>query len=400
MTETGGPEVLVAREVPVPDPGAGEVLIRAEAVPVLYPETLLRSGVFPMAVDLPAVFGFQAAGEVVEIGAGADPSLLGRRVVVETAGAGSYAEFVRAAAHAATPIPEGVSADDAAAAVMSGSVAIALLKSARLTGTETVLVQAGATGVGSYLVQLAGQFGAARVIATAGDAAKRERARELGAAEVLDHRDEHWTDTLRTVLGDATIDVVFDSLGGSSAARLLDAMTPGSGRMLSYGWLSGTPAQVSASDLLPRGLTLIGCAGPAWLAGLAPHRAEILERVHALAPAVETTLPLEDAAKAHELVESRAPLGKIILRPARTGSGRTARRGVDISTTGREFRSACPRPVDGSLRDQRHALADDRLVRQRSSRKKYGSASPRMSITPSSASSSSRRKWSMIGRWS
>ncbi|MBF6345715.1 zinc-binding dehydrogenase [Nocardia cyriacigeorgica] len=315
MTGTGGPEVLVAREVPEPRPEAGEVLIRTEAIPVLDPETLLRSGVFPMAAELPAVFGFQAAGEVVEVGAGADRDLVGRRVVVETAGAGSYAEFVRASAESATPIPDGVSADDAAAAVMSGSVALALLKAARLTGTETVLVEAGATGVGSYLVQLAEQFGAARVTATAGDAAKRERARELGAADVVDHRDDDWTDILRTRLGDATVDVVFDSIGGSSAARLLDVMTPGSGRMLSYGWLSGAPAQVSAGDLLPRGLTLVGCAGPAWLAGLAPHRADILDRVHALASAVETTLPLEDAAKAHELVESRAPLGKIILRP-------------------------------------------------------------------------------------
>ncbi|WP_369022992.1 quinone oxidoreductase family protein [Nocardia cyriacigeorgica] len=315
MTGTGGPEVLVAREVPEPRPEAGEVLIRTEAIPVLYPETLLRSGVFPMAAELPAVFGFQAAGEVVEVGAGADRNLVGRRVVVETAGAGSYAEFVRASAESATPIPDGVSADDAAAAVMSGSVALALLKAAHLTGTETVLVEAGATGVGSYLVQLAEQFGAARVIATAGDAAKRERARELGAADVVDHRDDDWTDTLRAHLGDATVDIVFDSIGGSSAARLLDVMTPGSGRMLSYGWLSGAPAQVSAGDLLPRGLTLVGCAGPAWLAGLAPRRADILDRVHTLASAVETTLPLEDAAKAHELVESRAPLGKIILRP-------------------------------------------------------------------------------------
>ncbi|MBF6316824.1 zinc-binding dehydrogenase [Nocardia cyriacigeorgica] len=315
MTGTGGPEVLVAREVPEPRPEAGEVLIRTEAIPVLYPETLLRSGVFPMAAELPAVFGFQAAGEVVEVGAGADRNLVGRRVVVETAGAGSYAEFVRASAESATPIPDGVSADDAAAAVMSGSVALALLKAAHLTGTETVLVEAGATGVGSYLVQLAEQFGAARVIATAGDAAKRERARELGAAVVVDHRDDDWTDTLRAHLGDATVDIVFDSIGGSSAARLLDVMTPGSGRMLSYGWLSGAPAQVSAGDLLPRGLTLVGCAGPAWLAGLAPHRADILDRVHTLASSVETTLPLEDAAKAHELVESRAPLGKIILRP-------------------------------------------------------------------------------------
>ncbi|WP_256671548.1 quinone oxidoreductase family protein [Nocardia cyriacigeorgica] len=315
MTSVGGPEVLVAREVPAPRPEAGEIMIRTEAIPVLYPETLLRSGIFPMAAEPPVVFGFQAAGEVTEVGAGVDPSLVGRRMMVNTLGAGAYAEFVCAPVDAAVPIPDGVSADDAAAAVMSGSVAIALLEAAELTGTETVLVEAGATGVGSFLVQLAKEFGAARVIATAGRATKIERARELGADEVVDHREAQWTTALREQLDGATVDVVFDSLGGTSALDLLDTMTPGRGRILSYGWLSGAPAQVSAADLIPRGLTLIGCAGPAWLERVAGRRADILRRVPSLAPAVEKTLPLEQAGKAHELVESRAPLGKIILRP-------------------------------------------------------------------------------------
>ncbi|WP_280468096.1 quinone oxidoreductase family protein [Nocardia cyriacigeorgica] len=315
MTGIGGPEVLVAREVPAPRPHAGDVMIRTEAVPVLYPETLLRSGVFPMAAAPPVVFGFQAAGAVVEVGAGVDPGLVGRRVVVDTTGTGSYAEFVCAPADSATPIPEGIAADEAAAAVMSGSVAITLLEAAGLTGTETILVEAGATGVGSYLVQLAKDFGAARVIATAGGSTKAQRARELGADEVIDHREPRWTNTLRERLGPATVDVVFDSIGGSSTLELLDATTPGRGRILGYGWLSGAPAEVSAADLLPRGLTFTGCAGPAWLARVAASRGAILDRVPSLAPAVEQTLPLEQADQAHQLVESRTPLGKIILRP-------------------------------------------------------------------------------------
>lgn len=314
MTGTGGPEVLVAREVPAPEPEAGEVLIRAAAIPVLYPEILLRSGVFPMAAPPPVVFGFQAAGEVVAVGEGVDPGLRGRRVVAATTGVGAYAEFVRAGTDSVTPIPDGVSTADAAATVMSGSVALTLLEAANLTGGETVLVEVGATGVGSYLVQLAREFGAARVIATAGGPVKAERARELGADQVIDHRDPRWTDTLRESL-EGPVDIVFDSLGGNSATALLDIVTPGSGRILGYGWLSGTLPQVTAADLIPRGLTFVGCAGPAWLERVGRARPAILARVPALAPPVETTLPLAHAAKGHELLESRIPLGKVILVP-------------------------------------------------------------------------------------
>ncbi|MEU4315757.1 zinc-binding dehydrogenase [Nocardia sp. NPDC024068] len=314
MTGTGGPEVLVPRETPAPQPAPGEVLIRAEAIPVLYPETRLRSGDFPMASPLPVVFGFQAAGEVIGVGAGVGREHLGRRVVADTAGTGSYAESVCARVESTTPIPAHVSAADAAAVMMSGSVALALLETAALTGSETVLVEAGATGVGSYLVQLAREFGAARVIATAGGPEKTRRAKELGADHVIDHRSPQWTEEPNT-RPDGAIDIVFDSLGGASATALLDAMTPGTGRMLSYGWLSGEPARVSAADLIPRGLTLTGCSGPAFHARVGRARTAILERVPALAPPVETILPLDRAAEAHRLVESRVPLGRIILRP-------------------------------------------------------------------------------------
>lgn len=314
MTGIGGPEVLVPQEVPAPRPDAGEVLIRADAIPVLYPETQLRSGAFPMPSPPPVVFGFQVAGEVIALGEGVSTEYLGRRVVAGTAGMGSYAELVCVPAESTTPIPAGVSTVDAAAVTMSGSVALALLESAALTGTETVLVEAGATGVGSYLVQLAREFGAARVIATAGGPDKARRAKELGADEVIDHRPERWAAELNI---EATIDIVFDSLGGASVTELLDLMTPGTGRILSYGWLSGEPARVCAADLIPRGLTLTGCSGPAWHERVGRSRTAILERVPALAAPVETILPLARAAEAHARVESRIPLGRIVLRPDR-----------------------------------------------------------------------------------
>ncbi|MFC9439407.1 zinc-binding alcohol dehydrogenase family protein [Nocardia sp. NPDC057030] len=317
MTTTGGPEVLVLQEVPAPQAGADEVVIRAEAIPVLFPETKLRSGEFPLGVEPPLVFGFQAVGVVTEVGAQVDPALLGRRVAVATKGFGAYAEFVSAPADSASPIPDGLSSADAAAVLMSGSVALPLLETAALTGTETVLIEAAATGIGSYLTQLAKEYGAARVIATAGGPAKIEQARTLGADEVIDHNDPDWVGHLRETLGGTTLDVVFDSIGGRTALDLLDTMTPLRGRMLSYGWLSGAPAQLSAADLITRGLTLTGCAGPAWLARVAAARPATLTRAASgtLTPLIEATLPLARAAHAHHLIESRGPLGKLILQP-------------------------------------------------------------------------------------
>ncbi|MET7768987.1 zinc-binding dehydrogenase [Nocardia sp. NPDC005366] len=318
MTRTGGPEVLVARESPTPRPGTGELMIRTEAIPVLYPETALRSGAFPLAAAPPLVFGFQAVGVVTEIGPEVDAALVGRRVAVATPGFGSYAEYVCAPAVSATAVPESLSAADAAAVLMSGSVAVTLLDAAGRTGTETVLIEAAATGVGAALTQLAAQRGL-RVLATAGGPAKAERARALGAAEVFDHRDADWTTRLRESLGGATVDIVFDSIGGATAADLLDLVTPLSGRILGYGFLSGAPAQISAADLIARGLTFVGCAGPHWLAVVDANRARAFELAangH-LDPLVESVLPLERADEAHRLVEARTPLGKIILRPTR-----------------------------------------------------------------------------------
>lgn len=317
MTGTGGPEVLVATEVPAPRPGPGELVIRAEAIPVLFPETLLRAGAFPMGVELPTVFGFQAAGVVTEVGPEVAADRIGQHVVVATPGFGSYAEYVCAPAASATPIPEGLGTAEAAAVLMNGSVAVPLLERAALTGTETVLIEVAATGVGSSLTQLAPEFGAARVIATAGGPAKIAQARALGADEVIDHHDPHWPHRLREILGDTTIDVVFDSIGGSSSAELLEVMTPLRGRLLNYGYLSGAPAQVSAADLIPRGLGLLACAGPAWLGLVAASAAAVLQRAATggLNPLIDSLLPLEQASQAHQLIEDRAPLGRIILQP-------------------------------------------------------------------------------------
>ncbi|WP_227981781.1 quinone oxidoreductase family protein [Nocardia spumae] len=317
MTGVGGPDVLVAQEMPEPQPRPGEVLVRVEAVPVLYPETMLRNGAFPMPSPPPTVFGMQAVGIVIAVAADVDPDLIGHRVLVTRDDFGTYAERVCAPAESAVRVPDGLDAASAAAVAMSGSVASALIDTAALTGTDTVLIQAAATGIGGYLTQLAARSGVGHIIATAGGPAKTQRARELGAHTVIDHRDPDWPRRLAEVLGDTTLDVVFDAIGGDTAAALLDLMTPLHGRMLGYGWLSGAPAQVTASDLIMRGLTFIGCSGPQWLAGVAARRATAL-RLAAdgdLTVLIDSVLPLDEAARAHHLVDDRATRGTVVLRP-------------------------------------------------------------------------------------
>ncbi|RMI30712.1 quinone oxidoreductase family protein [Nocardia stercoris] len=317
MTTAGAPDVLQAREVDRPAPGPGEISVRTTAIPVLFGETLLRSGAFPTWVPLPAIFGLQAIGVVEAVGPSTDTGLLGRRVVVSTAGSGAYAEFVCVPAAVAAHIPDELTDEDAAAVSMSGSVATQLIDTAGLRAGETILVQAGATGVGAYLIQLARAAGAGRIIATAGGPAKLARARAFGADDVVDHNDPGWPEAVGRTLGRSTLDVVFDAFGGDPTRQLLDYTTPERGRVLSYGQLSGEPASVAPEDLSEHKITLTHCGGPDWLARVAPRRATAMTAAVAgtLTPLVDRILPLAEAARAHRLVEERATTGTIILRP-------------------------------------------------------------------------------------
>jgi NADPH:quinone reductase len=308
LREAGGPDNLKLEEVPVPVAAPGQVVIKTEAIGASYTESVMRSGTFPL--ELPLTLGIEAAGLITETGDGVDKSLLGRRVVAMSVAQGCYAEYVAVPVEAVTEIPDSVPADDAVSAASFGAVALCLVRAARLTGTETVLVEVAAGGVGGYLTQLAPAHGAARVIGTAGSEVKRDFARTLGADEVLDHYDPDWTTKL------AGIDVAFDSLAGDTPGKLVPAMTQGTGRILLYGLLQGPPT-LAPMDLLARGLTLTGCGGAAWLDQVQAAKAEVLQLVlqGQLRPVIDSTLPLEAAAEAHRRFDERTAMGKIILKP-------------------------------------------------------------------------------------
>jgi NADPH:quinone reductase-like Zn-dependent oxidoreductase len=311
LTEVGEPNVLVIAEVAAPEPAAGQVLVRIEAVGAHFAETRLRSGMYPLPAELPAVFGTQAVGIVTGAGPGTASDRLDTRVALSKM-TGCYAEYVVADAGSLTPVPDGLSPTEAVAVAMPGSVALALLEMAGPVAGATVLVEAAATGVGAYLTQMLRRREVGRIIGTAG-AAKHAQARELGVDQVVDSSDPHWHEAL----ADDSVDVVFESIGGDSAVAVLPKMTPLRGRMLHYGLLSGLPAAITPTDLMTRGLTLTGCGGTAFHARLAHTRRHALELAAGggLTPVIDAALPLEHAAEAHRRIEAREHRGMVVLTP-------------------------------------------------------------------------------------
>ncbi|WIX86698.1 zinc-binding dehydrogenase [Amycolatopsis sp. DG1A-15b] len=291
---TGGPEVLEVADRPEPTRKPGEVLVRTEAIGVPFYETQLRSGLIP-AGPAPAVFGHEAAGIVVEAD---DETLLGRRVVTMSFTGGAYAEVVAASQY--TLVPDTVTPEQAVAAAVPASVALALMHTADVEAGETVLVEAVSGAIGGYLARLAERRGA-RVVATAGK----------GKADI-DHHDPDWRQKVPE-----GVDVVFESIGGPRAAELLAKLAP-HGRILAYGLLSGEFPTFPVAGLIARGITLIGFGGPdAYGKRVAAVRAEALGLVAdgTLTPVLDRTYALADVAAAHARVESREGVGKVVLIP-------------------------------------------------------------------------------------
>jgi NADPH:quinone reductase-like Zn-dependent oxidoreductase len=287
-----------------------------------FAEVRIRAGAFlPLRpASLPEVVGIEAVGVVTETGDGADVALLGTRVAVALVeGTGTYAEYVAAPVEQTMPVPDGVTATDAVAVGLQGALALSLLRAARPAEHEHLLIEAAGGAVGGYLVQLAREYHPGRVIATAGSPAKREHALRLGADVVIDHSDPDWPDRVPDALEGEGLGIVFESIGGPSAARLLDTLTTGTGRMVFYGMLSGEAPPITPADLLYRGLSLIGYGGRpgTGLERIKAGHAEVLDRLATgrLRPLIDSVLPLADAAKAHQRFEDHAVIGKIVLVP-------------------------------------------------------------------------------------
>jgi NADPH2:quinone reductase len=321
LHEFGPAEKLIYEEVYDPQPAAGQVRIAVTAAGVHLIDTTIRAGLQrgPQPLpELPTIPGREVAGVIDELGAGVDADWLGRRVVAYLGPAsGGYAELAVREVDAVHALPDGVAEDAAVAMIATGRTTLGILEIARLVPADVALITAAAGGIGSLLVQAARGAGA-RSVALAGGEAKVERARELGASLAIDYTAPGWTEAVRGALGDAQATIAFDGVGGEVGRGALELLAPG-GRLILFGWSSGEPTRLSATDLYARGLTASAAIGPRILnrpGGLRDLEEQALEALAEgrLVPLLQR-FALADAATAHTALETRATVGKAILVP-------------------------------------------------------------------------------------
>lgn len=319
VSETGGPEVLRYVDTPQPSPGPGEVLIEAEAIGVNYIDTYFRSGQYPR--QLPFILGQETSGTVVDTGEGVEGFTAGDRVVTATA-SGGYAEYATAPASFTASVPDGVPADVAASALLKGLTAHYLLKSVYLVQAgDTVLVHAGAGGVGLILTQWAHLLGA-RVITTVSTPEKARMSAKAGADEVLSYPDDadEFGERIRALTDGAGVAAVYDGVGATTFDASLASLAV-RGTLALFGAASGPVPPFDPQRLNAAGSVFLTRPSLAHFVRTGQEfswRAEELFSAIArgdITVEVGGRYPLADAARAHEDLQGRKTTGSIVLVP-------------------------------------------------------------------------------------
>ena len=319
VAETGGPEVLTYVEKPKPSPAAGEVLIKVEAIGVNFLDTYFRSGQYPR--DVPFIVGNEVCGTVEAVGEDVAALKVGDRVVTAEA-SGGYAEYCLAPADFVAYVPEGVDADVAAASLLKGMTAHYLIKSVYpVQQGDTVLLHAGAGGVGLILTQWATSL-AARVITTVSTPEKAEQSRKAGAVEVLDYPEDaqEFGAKVRELTDGNGVAAVYDGVGASTFEASLASVAI-RGTLALFGASSGPvppfdPQRLNqAGSLFLTRPTLVHYTRTpdefAWRAG------ELLDAIASgtINVTVSERYPLAEAAQAHRDLEGRKTVGSVVLVP-------------------------------------------------------------------------------------
>lgn len=314
---TGGPEVLHLVELPIPEPGPGQVLIRVEAVGVNFIEIYFRKGVYK--ATMPLVPGSEAAGTVEKLGPGVTGFEEGD-LVASVSVLGSYAEYALVPAAQLVKVPSRLSPEQAAAAMLQGMTAHYLAYSTYpLKAGETALVHAAAGGVGLLLTQIASRLGA-RVIATVSTKEKAELAREAGAKDVILYTHQDFETEVKRLTGGKGVDVVYDSVGKTTFEKSLNCLRP-RGLLALFGASSGPVPPFDLIQLSSKGSLYLTRptlwhyvathAELEWRAGKVLDWAATGE----LKLRTEFMYPLAQAAQAQIDMEERKTSGKILLEP-------------------------------------------------------------------------------------
>lgn len=313
----GGPDVLKYVDVGTPTPSAGEAVVRVKSIGVNYIDVYHRTGLYPL--PLPLTPGTEAAGVVEAVGEGGSDLAVGDRVAYAMV-PGSYAELAKAPAARLVRIPDSVSFEAAAAAMLQGMTAHYLTRSTfPLASGDTALVHAAAGGVGLLLIQMA-KLSGARVIGTVSTEAKAELAREAGADEVIIYTQQDFEQEVRRITAGRGAQVVYDSVGKDTYMKSLGSLAP-RGMLVLFGQSSGPVPPFDLSMLAQKGSLFV--TRPS-LAHYTLTREELLGRATDVFDwiaagkvklRIDRTFPLAEAAEAHRQLESRNTTGKLLLVP-------------------------------------------------------------------------------------
>ena len=321
ITTPGGPEVLKPCERDNPAPGAGELLIRVMAAGVNRPDVVQRLGRYPAPPGASDIPGLEVAGEVVALGDGAEGFKVGDKVCALVPG-GGYAELCTANAASAMHVPKGFSMVQAAAIPETYfTVWSNLFDRAGLTAGETLLVHGGSSGIGSTAIQLAKAFGA-RVITTVGNAEKAEFCKKLGADVVVNYREGDYVEAVKDFTEGTGVNVVLDMVGGDYIAKNIECLAV-EGRHVSIAFLQGPQVTMNMLPVMLKRLVLTGSTlrardnafKGAIAANLQKHVWPLME-AGKVAPVIDSTFPLDQAADAHARMETSPHMGKIMLEVA------------------------------------------------------------------------------------
>ena len=315
----GAPEVMTFATGPVPQPKAGEILVRVTAAGVNRPDVAQRQGIYPPPKDASPILGLEVAGEIAALGEGVSDFAIGD-LVCGLANGGGYAEYCVLPAGQTLHVPKGYDAVKAAALPETFFTVWAnLFQMAGLTEGESVLIHGGTSGIGTTAIQLAKAFGAT-VYATAGSPEKCAACEALGAARAINYKTEDFAAVVKEVTGGKGVDVVLDMIGAAYFEKNLSVLAK-DGCLSIIAFLGGNIAEkVDLRPIMVKRLTVTGSTmRPRTAEEKRAIRDELQDQVWPLlesgnlAPVIHTVLPFDQVAEAHRLMESSSHIGKIVM---------------------------------------------------------------------------------------
>ena len=319
----GGPEVIAVETAPVPEPGAGQILVEVVAAGVNRPDIMQRQGSYPPPKGATEIPGLEIAGRIAALGEGVSGFTVGEEVCALVI-SGGYAEFALAEAGQVLKKPASLSLTEAAGLPETVfTVYSTVIQRGRLQPGETFLVHGGSSGIGSTAIQIARQHGA-RVFATAGSAEKCRFCEELGAEAAINYREADFAEELKRLTEGKGVDVILDMVGAAYLQKNIASLAV-EGRLVQIAFMQGYKAEsLTLTPIMLKRLTITGAtlraqSKEAKAAIAEGVRREVWPLVESgkIRPIVHATFPLEDARKAHELMETSGHSGKILLTTGR-----------------------------------------------------------------------------------